>query len=51
MGLLRLATLGARVDARRLDLVLRAALVAAGLGCFSLRDSHLSRASLADRGL
>ena len=34
------AALRARVDARRLELVLRATLVAAGFGGFSLGDSH-----------
>jgi hypothetical protein len=40
MGALRRPTLRADVDARRLDLVLRAALVAPCLGRFSLRDGH-----------
>jgi hypothetical protein len=38
------AALGADVQPRRLDLVLRAALVASGLGGFLLGDGHLNGA-------
>ena len=46
---LRLAAGRADVHARRFDPVLGAALVAAGLGGFLLRDSHWSRGSIATR--